>query len=289
MGGTWDATNLVTGDVAVITPIGLDHPELGSTITEVAGEKAGIVKDGQDRRRARAAPGRARRDRDPVRPGRRVDAARVPRLGGARASPGRGGPGIRDAGNATRPTTICILPLFGEHAVRNAAAAIVAVRAAPRRAARRRAAAGGARSRPPVARAPRGRVAPARDRARRRPQSGGGRGAGRGAARSRSPGSGCTWCCRSARTRTSWASSTRWPRLADAAYATRNAERASRRARHRSPSALRRARHAASRCTAPSTEALDAARDAASDADLICVTGSLYTVADARRALGVTT
>ncbi len=31
MGGTWDATNLVAGDVAVITPIGLDHPELGAT------------------------------------------------------------------------------------------------------------------------------------------------------------------------------------------------------------------------------------------------------------------
>src|SRR5262245_19697455 len=42
MGGTWDATNLVAGDVAVICPIGLDHRELGSTIAEVTGEKAGI-------------------------------------------------------------------------------------------------------------------------------------------------------------------------------------------------------------------------------------------------------
>src|SRR4029453_17191327 len=47
MGGTWDATNLVSGDVAVICPIGLDHPELGSTIAEVAGEKAGIIKQGK--------------------------------------------------------------------------------------------------------------------------------------------------------------------------------------------------------------------------------------------------
>ncbi|HET7309492.1 MAG TPA: Mur ligase family protein, partial [Actinomycetota bacterium] len=31
MGGTWDATNLVSGDVAVLCPIGLDHPQLGST------------------------------------------------------------------------------------------------------------------------------------------------------------------------------------------------------------------------------------------------------------------
>ena len=47
MGGTWDATNLVAGDVAVLCPIALDHPELGSTITEVATEKAGIIKPGK--------------------------------------------------------------------------------------------------------------------------------------------------------------------------------------------------------------------------------------------------
>jgi dihydrofolate synthase/folylpolyglutamate synthase len=47
MGGTWDATNLVAGDVAVICPVGLDHRELGSTIAEVAAEKAGIVKQGK--------------------------------------------------------------------------------------------------------------------------------------------------------------------------------------------------------------------------------------------------
>ncbi|HSJ50617.1 MAG TPA: folylpolyglutamate synthase/dihydrofolate synthase family protein [Actinomycetota bacterium] len=46
MGGTWDATNVIEGDVAVLCPVGLDHPELGSTVREVAGEKAGIVKPG---------------------------------------------------------------------------------------------------------------------------------------------------------------------------------------------------------------------------------------------------
>jgi dihydrofolate synthase / folylpolyglutamate synthase len=46
MGGTWDATNLVHGQVAVINRIGLDHPELGGTPAEVAGEKAGIIKRG---------------------------------------------------------------------------------------------------------------------------------------------------------------------------------------------------------------------------------------------------
>ncbi|WP_051499834.1 folylpolyglutamate synthase/dihydrofolate synthase family protein [Nocardia sp. BMG51109] len=45
MGGTWDATNVVDGQVAVITPIGLDHTDyLGSDLTSIAGEKAGIIK-----------------------------------------------------------------------------------------------------------------------------------------------------------------------------------------------------------------------------------------------------
>jgi dihydrofolate synthase/folylpolyglutamate synthase len=33
MGGTWDATNVADGTVAVVTPIGLDHTRyLGDTI-----------------------------------------------------------------------------------------------------------------------------------------------------------------------------------------------------------------------------------------------------------------
>lgn len=47
MGGTWDSTNVVDGEVAVITPVALDHERwLGSTIEEIATEKAGIIKDG---------------------------------------------------------------------------------------------------------------------------------------------------------------------------------------------------------------------------------------------------
>ena len=45
MGGEWDATNVVQSQVAVITPIGLDHQEyLGNTITEIARTKSGIIK-----------------------------------------------------------------------------------------------------------------------------------------------------------------------------------------------------------------------------------------------------
>ena len=47
LGGRWDATNVIGSDVAVITPIGRDHERwLGSSITEIAREKAGIIKDG---------------------------------------------------------------------------------------------------------------------------------------------------------------------------------------------------------------------------------------------------
>ncbi|WP_369356728.1 folylpolyglutamate synthase/dihydrofolate synthase family protein [Streptomyces sp. cg2] len=45
MGGTWDATNVIDGDVAVITPISLDHTDrLGETPEQIAGEKSGIIK-----------------------------------------------------------------------------------------------------------------------------------------------------------------------------------------------------------------------------------------------------
>src|SRR6478609_9678714 len=47
LGGTWDSTNVVDGEVAIITPISLDHERyLGHTLVEIASEKSGIIKDG---------------------------------------------------------------------------------------------------------------------------------------------------------------------------------------------------------------------------------------------------
>ncbi|PNG20046.1 bifunctional tetrahydrofolate synthase/dihydrofolate synthase [Streptomyces cahuitamycinicus] len=47
MGGSWDATNVIDGDVAVVTPIDLDHTDrLGTTHAEIATEKAGVIKQG---------------------------------------------------------------------------------------------------------------------------------------------------------------------------------------------------------------------------------------------------
>ena len=90
LGGRLDATNSVEPIVSVITDIGIDHTEyLGNTIREIAGEKAGILRQGgvlvtlAQHQEANAAIGEAA-----VRLGvRGVDAARC--LPGSRAQ----GPG----------------------------------------------------------------------------------------------------------------------------------------------------------------------------------------------------
>jgi dihydrofolate synthase/folylpolyglutamate synthase len=47
LGGRLDSTNIVTPKLAVITPIHFDHEkQLGNTLEQIAGEKAGIVKEG---------------------------------------------------------------------------------------------------------------------------------------------------------------------------------------------------------------------------------------------------
>lgn len=47
LGGAWDNTNVIDAEIAVVTPIGLDHTEyLGDTVTRIAAEKAGIIKPG---------------------------------------------------------------------------------------------------------------------------------------------------------------------------------------------------------------------------------------------------
>lgn len=47
VGGTWDATSIVTAPVAVVTNVSVDHVEyLGTTRPQIAREKAGIVRPG---------------------------------------------------------------------------------------------------------------------------------------------------------------------------------------------------------------------------------------------------
>ena len=48
MGGRLDSTNVVDPLLSILTPVGLDHQKfLGETLEAVAGEKAGILREGQ--------------------------------------------------------------------------------------------------------------------------------------------------------------------------------------------------------------------------------------------------
>lgn len=47
LGGRLDATNVITPELSVITPVSIDHEQfLGNTLAKIAGEKAGIIKRG---------------------------------------------------------------------------------------------------------------------------------------------------------------------------------------------------------------------------------------------------
>ena len=128
MGGTWDATNLVAGDVGVICPIALDHPELGATVGEVASEKAGIIKEGKVaivreqlaaadvvlKERAAAVGAELKRELVDFEVDRRLTAV--------------GGQSLVVRGLFATYDDLFV-PLFGEHAARNVAAAISALEA----------------------------------------------------------------------------------------------------------------------------------------------------------------
>jgi len=129
MGGSWDATNLVMGDVAVITPIGMDHvAELGPTLADIATEKAGIIKD------ARVAVVRAQ---DPA--AALVLARRADEVGATLLHEGADWeveePLLAVGGQSFTLRTPratyedLYLPVFGDYAVANAAAGVVAFEA----------------------------------------------------------------------------------------------------------------------------------------------------------------
>lgn len=57
IGGLLDTTNVVTGEIAIITSIGLDHQEtLGDSLVAIAEQKAGIFKSGKSAVIANLAP-----------------------------------------------------------------------------------------------------------------------------------------------------------------------------------------------------------------------------------------
>ncbi|MBK0421331.1 bifunctional folylpolyglutamate synthase/dihydrofolate synthase [Leucobacter sp. CSA2] len=130
MGGEWDATNIVDAQVAVFTPIGLDHTEfLGPDIASIARTKAGIVKDG-------ATVVTADQDPDAL---AEIEAAAAEH-GATLVVQGRdfrlvedrlavGGRQIDVVGLSGRAYPPAYVPLFGSHQAQNAALAIAAVEA----------------------------------------------------------------------------------------------------------------------------------------------------------------
>jgi dihydrofolate synthase/folylpolyglutamate synthase len=129
VGGAWDATNVINSDVAVMTPIGLDHQEyLGNTIAEIAHTKAGIFREGkpsvlahQTREAAEVLIREsAKCESIPLREG--LDFALLRRdvaVGGQLLS-------IQGLGGTYDDI---FLPLYGRHQASNAALALVAVEA----------------------------------------------------------------------------------------------------------------------------------------------------------------
>lgn len=129
LGGITDATNVGDGQVAVITPISLDHTELlGDTTGLIAEEKAGIIKEG-----AFLVSAAQPRDAAQV----LLDAARAKNaefrfqgveFGVESRTVAVGGQLLDLQGLAGRYPGI-LLPLHGEHQAQNAAVALAALEA----------------------------------------------------------------------------------------------------------------------------------------------------------------
>lgn len=130
MGGGWDSTNVVDGDVAVVTPIAMDHARwLGSTVVEIAHEKAGIIKPG-----ATLVVGQQTEDVDAVlaQEARERGATRTVRDGAELAVAQRHvavGGQLVDLSTPGGLYTEIFLPLHGAHQAHNALLALAATEA----------------------------------------------------------------------------------------------------------------------------------------------------------------
>ncbi|MCH6229430.1 bifunctional folylpolyglutamate synthase/dihydrofolate synthase [Microbacterium sp. CFH 31415] len=129
MGGSWDSTNTADGDVAVFTPIDIDHADrLGDTIAEIAAVKAGIIKDGAAVVSARQDPAAERVLRDAAAAHGASIAFEGEDFGLAEQRLAVGGQQITVRGLAGTYDEE-YLPLYGGHQGFNAALAIAAVEA----------------------------------------------------------------------------------------------------------------------------------------------------------------
>ena len=127
MGGEWDSTNVADGQVAVFTPIALDHQaRLGSTVAEIARTKAGIIKPAASVVTAMQSIEAL----DELRKAAKLDEATmsIEAVDFALESTtvAVGGQVIDVRGRAGRYEGV-YLPLYGDHQAQNAAVALAAV------------------------------------------------------------------------------------------------------------------------------------------------------------------
>lgn len=129
MGGEWDSTNVADGQVAVFTPIDLDHQSrLGQTVTEIARTKSGIIKPAASvvtARQADAALAVLEEAAELTESSLAVEGDAFDVLESRVAV---GGQLVSVRGLAGEYRDIA-LPLFGRHQAENAAVAIAAVEA----------------------------------------------------------------------------------------------------------------------------------------------------------------
>jgi dihydrofolate synthase/folylpolyglutamate synthase len=124
LGGTWDATNVVDGRIAVVTNISIDHVEyLGPTRNDIASEKAGIVKSS-----SHLVLGETDPELVPLFEARHPSSIALRgRDFGARDNTLAVGGRVVDLFTAQAEYREVFLPLHGAHQAENAAAALAAV------------------------------------------------------------------------------------------------------------------------------------------------------------------
>jgi dihydrofolate synthase/folylpolyglutamate synthase len=129
MGGTWDATNVVDGRVAVVTPVSMDHAEyLGPDVGTIAGEKAGIIKPESIAVLARQQPAALDTLMRKVAEVEAVVAREGTEFGVLDRRVAVGGQQLRLQGLGGEYEDV-FLPLFGAHQAQNAVTALAAVEA----------------------------------------------------------------------------------------------------------------------------------------------------------------
>jgi dihydrofolate synthase / folylpolyglutamate synthase len=127
MGGEWDSTNVADGQVAVFTPIALDHQNrLGSTIEAIARTKSGIIKPAAAIVSAKQPDAALRVLEDAAELTESTLAIEGDAFDVLESRVAVGGQLISIRGLAGEYRDIA-LPLFGRHQAENAAVAIAAV------------------------------------------------------------------------------------------------------------------------------------------------------------------